>query len=149
MDERRQRLSVLLKRQRRRNVLPDIIAWWAKHGISVSPVSDERHNSLTQVLQGGLSWPLDYSEDYISDVRTFVAQHDIVAICGWDIAEEPAVLVSAGDLSRYASDLTALYLDGFFIAEPTFQSGLGVDWDEDDQSAYIAEFKIGPNAPNN
>jgi hypothetical protein len=29
------------------------------------------------------------------------------------------------------------------------QSGLGVDWDEDDQSAYIAEFKIGPNAPNN
>jgi hypothetical protein len=147
-EERRQRLAELLKRQQRRNVLPDIIAWWAKYGISVSPVSDKRHNLLTQMLEGGLSWPLDYSEDYISDVRTFVAQNDIVAICGWDIAEEPAVLVSAADLLRQAGNLTSLYLDGFFIADPSFQSGLGVDWDEDDQNAYTAEFKIGRDAPN-
>lgn len=145
-DDRRERLAELLREDRRKKARPRIVEQWAEFGVSISPIADGRHKWLADRQNSGLTWSLDFVPNYVATVEEFVAAHDMVAIAGWDLMEEPACLVTAHDLRRVASTLVELYPDGFIVADSSFRRVLGVDWDEDEKAAYAGIFERENNA---
>lgn len=145
-DDRRERLTELLREDRRKKARPSIVSKWAEIGVSISPIADGRHKWLADSQRSGVSWSLDFVTDYVAMVEKFVAAYDMVAIAGWDLKEEPACLVTAHDVTLAARKLVELYPDGFIVADSSFRRVLGVDWDEDDKTAYAGIFEREKNA---
>ncbi|HWI87332.1 MAG TPA: hypothetical protein VNT42_13550, partial [Sphingomonas sp.] len=121
---------------------------WTQLGVSASPFADSRHTAFLEALRSGGSWQLDETADFAEDVRSFVASLDMVAISGWDVREEPIILLAAVDLVREAAKLTSIYPDGFILTDPSFTASLIVDWDKDHQQAFVRLSKLGSNAQN-
>jgi len=109
-----------------------LVGWWASHGVPVSPVAHERHWLLLDKLCGGRSWPRQWTNDLLAEIRTFSAGSDLVTILGWNVAEEPALLVGAEKLMAKASALSGVYPDGFVLISDVTAKALLVDFDEEE-----------------
>lgn len=64
----------------------------------------------------------------------------MLVIVGWDVDEEPALLLSSEGLGRSVAQLRATYPDGFVLLDQPLTSALLVDFDEDD---YVEHHSLG------
>lgn len=126
-----ERLRKLLTQNRLRKRASVLMRLWASHGVSVSPVHHDRYWLLLDKLRGGRSWPLDCTGDLTSDLRTFSLGSDMLTILGWDVEEEPPLLISAEKLITEASVLNHVYPDGFILISDHAGKALLVDFDEE------------------
>jgi hypothetical protein len=79
---------------------------------------------------------LQWTEDFPGEVRTFIAGSDMLTILGWNVDEEPALLVSADKLIAKVSALNRVYSDGFVLVSEVARKALLVDFD-DEQRTHI------------
>jgi hypothetical protein len=73
---------------------------------------------------------------HISD---FVEPNDLLIVCGWDVDEEPAVLIPAAAISRCVSHLRSVYPDGFLLLDQPTTSALVIDFGENHPSAVYVD----------
>jgi hypothetical protein len=66
----------------------------------------------------------------------------MLVIAGWNVDEEPGVLLSSEALIGSVSHLRALYPDGFVLIDQPLTSALLVDFDEGDHAATYVEHRI-------
>ena len=130
------RLSKLLTENRLKRRASILVGRWASVGVSVSPVALDRYWLLLDRLRGGRSWPLDWTGDIFAKLRALSAGSDVLTLLGWDVDEEPAVLISAEKLMANASVLKQIYPDGFILISDLNGKALLVDFD------YEAETRI-------
>jgi hypothetical protein len=125
-----ERLRKLLTQNRLKKQASVLMGRWASHGVSVSPVHHDRYWLLLDKLRGGRSWPLDWTGDFIAELRTFSLGSDMLTILGWDVDEEPPLLISAEKLMAKASVLNQVYPDGFILISDLAGRAFMVDFDE-------------------
>ena len=125
-------MNKLLAQNRLRRLTAVIVAQWAARGVSVSPVALQRHGLLAEKLHGGRSWPLRWTDNLFGEVRDFAVGSDMLTIFGWDVREEPAVLVSADKLLAKLSSIHDLYPDGFILISDVKGKALIVDFDDEE-----------------
>ncbi|MDQ2763906.1 MAG: hypothetical protein M3Y22_10620 [Pseudomonadota bacterium] len=69
----------------------------------------------------------------------------MVVVVGWDVDEEPVVLVPSTALDRSEANLRVTYPDGFVVLDQPLTSALIIDFDEDDRTAiYINRVVLSP-----
>jgi len=127
-----ERMNKLLTQNRLKKRAAVLVGRWASHGVSVSPVAHDRYWLLLDKLRGGRSWPLQWTDDLLAEVRAFSAGSDLLTILGWNVDEEPALLVGAEKLVAKASVLSRVYPDGFVLISDVSAKALLVDFDEDE-----------------
>lgn len=98
-------------------------------GVPVSPVAPDRYWYLLDRLRGGRSGPLNETGDILAELRAFSAGSDMLAVLGWDVDKEPALLISAEKLMANASVLNQMYPDGFILISDLDGKALLVDFD--------------------
>lgn len=126
-----ERLKRLLTQNRLKKRASVLMGLWASHGVSVSPVHHDRSWLLLDKLRGGRSWPLVCTGDLIAELRTFSLGSDMLTVIGWDVDEEPALLISAEKLMAKASILNQVYPDGVILISDLAGKALMVDFDEE------------------
>lgn len=134
MPERNpERMNKLLTQNRLKKRAAVLVGRWASLGVSVSPVAHDRYWLLLDKLRGGRSWPLPQkTEDLLGEVTGFIAGSDMLAILGWNVDEEPALLVSAEKLIAKMSTLDHVYPDGFVLISDVAGKALLVDFDDEE-----------------
>ncbi|MCW6536288.1 hypothetical protein [Sphingomonas lycopersici] len=144
MGENRQRLDELLRRRRRAALVPKAVEAWAALGVAASPLSADRQADLIARLRasgrhrsGAL--PEASSRHLSKDIDDFAWLSDLLIVIGWDVDEEPALLLPAEAISRCATHLRSLYPDGFLMLDQPATSALVVDFDEDHFSAVYVD----------
>ncbi len=125
------RMNKLLTQNRLKKSAAVLMGRWAAQGVSVSPVSHDRYWLLLDKLRGGRSWPLQWTDDLLTEIRAFVAGSDVLTILGWNVDEEPALLVGAEKLVAKASALNQVYPDGFVLISDAAGKALLVDFDDE------------------
>lgn len=69
----------------------------------------------------------------------------MLVIVGWDVDEEPGVILSSEALNRSVSHLRVMYPDGFVLLDQPLTSALLVDFDEEDDAAiYVERHSLSP-----
>jgi hypothetical protein len=126
-----QRLRKLLTQNRLKKRASVLMGLGASHGVSVSPIHHDRYWLLLDRLRGGRSWRLNWTGDLIAELRTFSLGSDMLTILGWDVDEEPPLLISAEKLMAKASVLNQVYPDGFILISDLAGKALMVDFDEE------------------
>ncbi|QHD68854.1 hypothetical protein GS397_18495 [Sphingobium yanoikuyae] len=144
MGENQQRLDELLRRRRRAALVPKTVEAWAALGVVASPLSAIRQEALvTRLRTSGLRrsgvLPEASSTSLSQHIRDFVEPNDLLVICGWDVDEEPAVLIPAAAINRCVSHLRSLYPDGFLLLDQPATSALVIDFDEVHPSAIYVD----------
>lgn len=109
-----------------------LTARWASHGLAASALAPERYKELVRRLRSGRSGSLNWTDDLLGEMRAFVLSCDIVTIIGWNVDEEPALLVSAQTLVERLPATTDIYPDGFILLNSDTGKALIVDVDEDE-----------------
>jgi hypothetical protein len=104
--------------------------------VVVSPVAYDRYEPLLNKLRGGRSPPPQGSDDLPGEVRTFVTGSDMLTILGWNVAEEPALLISADKLLAKLPSLKPIYPEGFVLISDVRSKALLVDFD-DEQGTHV------------
>lgn len=122
------RMADLLRKNRRKRLVPGIVQKWAARGVSASPLSDDRQQKLLGELR---AWRhSDYSP--LTDLRAaivgFLDDVSAVVVIDFDVNEEPALLVPVHSLWRSEEDLRSIYPDGFALVRE--DSALIVDFEE-------------------
>lgn len=116
MDEvEKQRLAHLLRKNRRRNLTPEIVSKWRARGVAVSVLSDERQQELVARLRASTGPEQERAKDLQDVTRTFVGSASTLVIIDWEVNEEPALLVPAAAVLRTEADLRVLYPSGFVL----------------------------------
>jgi hypothetical protein len=126
-----ERLRKLLTQNRLKKRASALMGQWASRGVSVSPVAHDRYWLLLDKLRGGRSWPLNWTGDLLAELRTFSAGSDMLTILGWNVNDEPALLISAEKLTANAPVLNHLYPDGFVLISDLDRKALLVDFDDE------------------
>jgi len=149
MSENRSRLDELLRLRLRKSRVPAVVDAWAKIGVSVSAVSAQRQATMVARLRAAgfrsspILPPLSH-EPLARSVAEFAGAADILAIIGWGVDEEPAVLLTVEALNHSVPNLRLIYPDGFVLIEQPAKSALIVDFDEEDRSAvYLDRLSLG------
>jgi hypothetical protein len=131
MTRNPERLQKLLRQNQLKQRAAELVSQWASHGISASPIAHGRYWKLIDRLRGGRSWPLEYVDDLGASVRTF-GKCDLVTVIGWNVEDEPPLLVSTQALLRAMSKIESIYPDGFILINDENQTALIVDIDEEE-----------------
>jgi hypothetical protein len=149
MDENRDRLEELLRLRQRNNRVPAIVGAWVKMGASVSPLSAQRQTKIVARLRAAgfrslPTLPLPSLEPLVLSVAEFSQSADMLVIIGWNVDEEPAMLLPVDALNRSVPHLRLIYPDGFVLIDQPAMSALVVDFDEEDRSAvYLERLSLG------
>lgn len=123
------RPSKLLTESRLKKRASILIGWWASVGVSVSPVAPDRYWLLLNRLRVGRSGPLGKTSDILAELRAFSTGSDMLTVIGWDVDEEPALLIGAEKLIAKVSALDQIYPDGFILISDLDGKALLVDFD--------------------
>jgi hypothetical protein len=100
-----------------------LIDAWAAIDVSVFPLaSDDRQQLLGNLKRG--AWSADEPREFNAALTNFANPMDFVVIVGWDIGQDPAVLLPASAVAGAKSHLQELYPRGFLLTDPTFSSAL-------------------------
>jgi hypothetical protein len=124
-------MKKLLTQNRLKKRAAVLVGQWASHGVSASPVAHDRYWLLLDKLRGGRSWPLQWTDDFFGQVKTFSAGLDMLTIMGWNVEDEPPLLVSAEKLMAKASALHHVYPDGLILINDASGEALLVDFDDE------------------
>jgi hypothetical protein len=107
------------------------VAAWAAAGVAASVLSDVRHEDIIKQLQG-----VGRSKRQFGSLQNIVAElreaGDMAVIIGWNIDNEPALLIRSQALSQPDSIIRTIYPDGFIAAAQPLTSALIIDFDETD-----------------
>lgn len=125
----KQRMADLLRKNRRKKLVPGIVQKWAARGVSASPLSDERQQELLADLR---DW--DHSEyrpitDLQRAILEFLDDLTLVVIIDFDVNEEPALLIPAHSLLVSEKDLRTVYPSGFVLVRE--EAALTIDFEEE------------------
>lgn len=132
MTRSRERLAKLLRQNHLKLRAAELVSQWAEYDVAASPVAHSRHWKLIDRLRGGRSWPLQHVDDLTRSVRAFVGKSDLVTIMGWNVEDEPPLLLSTQALLRSAHIIRRVYPDGFIVIDDESQSALLVDIDDEE-----------------
>ena len=127
-----EKLRKLLTQNRLKKRAAELATRWSAHGVSASTVAHDRYWKLIDRLKSGRSWPLQYVEDLSAKVRTFISGSDLMTVMGWNVEEEPALLVSSEALLRTMHTIATVYPDGFILINDESRSALMVDIVDDE-----------------
>ncbi|HEX8534339.1 MAG TPA: hypothetical protein VF662_09235 [Allosphingosinicella sp.] len=127
-----ERLRKLLQQNRLKLRAAELVSRWASQGVATSPVVHERYWKLIDRIRRGRSWPLDYVDDLAAAVSDFTGNCDMVTIIGWNLEEEPPLLVSSRALLQAIHRIDSLYPDGFWLIDDDSRTALMVDIDEEE-----------------
>jgi len=125
----------------------DLVSRWAQLGISVSPVAHDRYWLLIDKLRGGRSWPLQRTDDLTRDLNAFAADRDMLTIMGWNVDDEPALLIGVESLLRTIAAVPDIYSNGFVLIDDVSSRALLVDID-DDEGIHTNRVNLAGNASN-
>jgi hypothetical protein len=75
---------------------------------------------------------LEWTDNLAGVVSAFAIETDVVTIMGWDVSEEPAVLVPKERLLARLHCATDIYPDGFVVINDATMTALLVDIDDQD-----------------
>ena len=139
----RERLNKLLAKNQLKKRASVMIARWASEGVSVSPVADDRYGTLLGKLRDGRSGPVEWTGDLLVELRNISAGADILTVLGWNVDQEPALLISAEKLLANASALSRVYPDGFVLISEVAGKALLVDFD-DQEGTLITSIDLAP-----
>jgi len=143
MGSNRKRLDELLRRRRRVSRVSAAVAAWASVGVAASPLSSDRHEKLVSLLRSagiGRSGELRPSTAPLFAVLSeFMQRRDMLVVIGWDVDEEPGLLVSSEALRRSVVHLRAIYPDGFALLDQPLEAALLIDFDAEDHAALYVD----------
>lgn len=125
-----ERLKRLLRQNRLKKRATVLVDTWASHGVKVSPIAHVGYWKLLDQLHGGRSWPLDWVDDLTGSIQLLVGDKDMILIMGWDVTEEPALLISSRALLGMVAKIATIYPDGFVLINDRTRNALLVDIDE-------------------
>lgn len=124
----RERMANLLRKNRRKLRIPDIVQAWAMRGVSASPLADERQQELLadfRVWRHSDHSPLS---DLQASIAQFLDELSVIVVVDYDVNEEPALLLPVHSLSRSEDDLRAIYPDGFVLVREG--AAMTIDFEE-------------------
>lgn len=130
-DRDPERMTKLLRKSTLNQRARALVALWAARGVAVSAVAHEQYGLLLARLRRGYATRPQRSENALEEVRQFTRHSDVLALLGWNVNEEPALLISADKLASNASALGQIYPDGFVLISELAGKALLVDLDED------------------
>jgi len=143
MGANRTRLDELLRRRRRVSRVPAAVAAWAAVGVAASPLSTDRHEQLVRLLRSasiGRFGELRPCTVPLSDVVSeFTQRGDMLVLIGWDVDEEPGLLLSSEALRQSVAHLRSIYPDGFALLDQPLTSALLIDFDADDHTILYVD----------
>ena len=148
MGANRQRFDELLRRRRRTGLVPKVVKAWVALGAAASPLSADRQVALVARLRASGLWrsgvlPEASNRPLSKAIDDFAEPNDLLIVIGWDVDEEPAVLLPAEAVSRCVADLRSLYPDGFVLLDQPATEALVIDFDEDSSSAvYVGRVPL-------
>lgn len=122
-------MADLLRKNRRKKLVPGIVQKWAARGVSASPLSDERQQELLTDFRAWGHSEYRPIHDLQGVILEFLDGLTLVAIIDFDVNEEPALLVPAHSLPVSEKDLRTVYPDGFALIRE--EAALIVDFEED------------------
>ena len=126
-----ERRKKLLSESRRQKRAAGLVAEWASNDVCASPVAQNKYALLVDRLRAGHAWPLRWTNDLPGEVRAFVTAEELIVILGWDVEEEPALLVSSVRLTAKVAALDRIYPDAFVLISDVAGQALLVDFDAD------------------
>ncbi|MFC7499399.1 hypothetical protein ACFQRC_09215 [Enterovirga sp. GCM10030262] len=124
-----ERLQKLLRQNQLKLRAAELVKLWSSHGVAASPVSHTRFWKLIDRLRGGRSWPLEQVDDLRGAVSRFAGTSDLITVMGWNVEEEPPLLMSTQALLRALDRIERVYPDGFILIDEGSQSALVIDID--------------------
>lgn len=128
-EANKQRMADLLRKNRRKKLVPVIVQKWAARGVSASPLSDERQQELLTDLRAWGHSEYRPIDDLQGAILGFIGDLTLVVIIDFDVNEEPALLIPAHSLAVSEKDLRTVYPDGFAIIRK--EGALTVDFEEE------------------
>ncbi|WP_294275260.1 hypothetical protein [uncultured Sphingomonas sp.] len=123
------RLAVLQRRRIRKTRAPEVAAAWAHAGVAASVLSDLRHEELIDLIRGSGTRTLAVGS-LQSIVADFGNGSDMLVIIGWDIENEPALLIRSAALARSGASLRTIYAEGFVVANQPTTRALIVEFED-------------------
>jgi hypothetical protein len=125
------RLAVLQRRRLRKARAPVVVAAWALAGVTASVLSDLRHEEVVELLRNSGT-----RTAAVGSMQSIVAEFgdagDMMVILGWEIDNEPGLLIRSDAIARSSASLRTIYPDGFVAADQPATRALIVDFDDDD-----------------
>ena len=101
--------------------------------------------ALQHRIDGAVAWAEASSRPLSQDIDEFAASNDLLIVIGWDVDEEPAVLLPAEAVSRCVTSIRSLYPDGFVLLDQPATKAPVVDFDEDSPSVvYVGRVQLLP-----
>jgi hypothetical protein len=123
------RLALLQRHRIRKARAPEVVAAWAVEGVTVSVLPDVRHDAVVEQLRGSAT-----RARLVGSLQGIVAElgqtGDMAVIIGWDIDNEPALLIRSDALARSGASLRTIYPDGFVATNQPVTRALIVDFEE-------------------
>jgi hypothetical protein len=138
-DEKRARLSLLLKRQARASRVPGILEAWRSCGVPATALNHERAEQLIDWVKANWRRPDQRVADSTEYIKQLAASLDVVLFLDfWQWDEAVGVLVPARSALRVSHRLRDIYPDGFLAADQGMSRALVVDFDDHVDGAEIA-----------
>lgn len=125
----KERMADLLRKDRRKKLVPGIVQKWAARGVVASPLSDERQQALLSKLRVWGHSQYSPITDLRDVILEFLDDLSVVVVIDFDVNEEPALLMPARSLSASEKDLRAVYPDGFVLIRD--EAALSIDFEEE------------------
>lgn len=124
------RLSKLLRRSQLSLLTSEVLSAWATAGCSAKALDHEQHEELVRCFRErtGIRTRLDGS--FLRHLQNFGIDSNVVAVVGWNVDIEPAVVVPGTALGVSEDNLRALYPDGFVVCDQPLSRLLIVDFDD-------------------
>ena len=140
MPSEKSRVAVLQRRRVRKSRAPDLIARWAAVGVTASALSDLQHEALLDSLRN----PNEDRSRTAGSLSSIVADlgnaSEMVVVIGWDVDEEPGLLLQSASLAQSNAFFRATYPDGFVAANQPLTRALIVDFEDNDFEADEVQF---------
>lgn len=125
----KQRMADLLRKNRRKRLVPGIVQKWASKGVSASPLADDRQRELLAQLSAWKASEYRPVTDLRAAILQFLGDLSFVVVIDFDVNEQPALLIPAHSLSASEKELRAVYPDGFALIRE--EAALTVDFEEE------------------
>ena len=138
-EEKRTRLSLLLKRQARKRRVPGILEAWRSCSVRATALSHERAEHFTDWVKANWRSPDERVADSGQCIRQMAAGLDALLFLDlWHWDEAVGALVPARSALRVTSRLRVIYPSGFVAADQALSRALVVDFDDHVDGAEMA-----------
>jgi len=124
--------ELLARRRLRRAREPRVIASWTNAGYRATALSHAMHEQFLGQFRSSGTTRKSLEGSLLNAIVGLVQSSDLLVVIGWNVDEEPALLLQSDALDQSEAFLRAIYPDGFVAASHPFTRALIVDFDEYD-----------------